>query len=100
MQTLGQPPVSYREAPVMMGPSQMQGPPRSYGNGPPIGMGMRLCSSHLIFHVLRSGVSPRNSPTGRLPNQPSPTSPGYSPPGAVRSPSDSCARRLGDDHGR
>ncbi|CAK9031413.1 Uncharacterized protein SCF082_LOCUS19632 [Durusdinium trenchii] len=66
LQTLNQPPVSYRDAPVMMGPSQMQGPsrPQSFG-GPPMG-----------------GMALPNGPRFNLPNAPSPGgSPQYSPPG-------------------
>jgi len=92
MRTLNEAPVSYREAPVMMGPSQMQGPPRqNFGNGPPPmfqpnmpnGPGM---NGNQRFN-LPGAMSPGNSPSG------------YSPPGRggaatpiVTSPNGPCRR--------
>jgi len=90
MQTLQVPPVSYREAPVIMGPSAMQGP---IGR-PPQGSNRPFTS----FNPRNAGPGPTLQPGANLPNMPmsmsNPGSPyrspggdrGYMGPGAPRSP--------------
>eukprot|EP00490_Sorites_sp_Unknown_P010643 CAMPEP_0114654522 /NCGR_PEP_ID=MMETSP0191-20121206/10533_1 /TAXON_ID=126664 /ORGANISM="Sorites sp." /LENGTH=253 /DNA_ID=CAMNT_0001870031 /DNA_START=49 /DNA_END=807 /DNA_ORIENTATION=- len=76
MRTLNEAPVSYREAPVMMGPSQMQGPPQPqrFGNGPPPMYG----GPNGPMAGPNGGAPPRFN----LPGTMSPgSSPSYSPPG-------------------
>lgn len=95
LRTLNEAPVSYREAPVMMGPSQMQGPPRqNFGNGPPpMYNGPNQGNQGPQRFNLPGTMSPGSSPSG------------YSPPGAggrgggmAMSPGGgggNCGRRMG-----
>lgn len=96
LRTLNEAPVSYREAPVMMGPSQMQGPPRqNFGNGPPpMYNGPNQGNQGPQRFNLPGTMSPGSSPSG------------YSPPGAGGrgggmamspggGPGGNCGRRMG-----